>query len=184
MPRLWTIDPSQATGETGELLAAVQQSLGVVPNMATALATSPAALNGWLELNRALHGGQLDSGLQERIAIGIAEANQCTYCLSAHTYVGKHVLKLSDQDIHETRHLSSSDAKIDAALTFARTVLDTRGGVSDADIEAVRAAGYSDGEIAEIVSHVALNVLTNYFNKVADVEIEFPLVEPHRHAAA
>ena len=142
--------------------------------MAKVLASSPAALKTWLESIRALAGGQLDPGLRERIALGVAEANACGYCLSAHTYVAKHVTRLSDEAIGESRRLFSTDPKVDAALRFAQTVLETRGGVSDADVEQVRAAGYADGEIAEIVAHVALNVLTNYVNRVAATEIDFP----------
>lgn len=178
MSRLTTIDPDQAIGETRELLEATQRTLGSIPNSARALASSPAALKAWLESLRALAGGQLDPGLRERIALGVAEANECGYCLSAHTYVAKHVVHLSDDAIQESRRLSSSNPKVDAALSFAQAVLETRGGVSEADVEQVRAAGYSDGEIADIVAHVAFNVLTNYFNKVADTEIDFPVVAP------
>lgn len=176
MSRLTTVDPAQATGETSELLDATQRTFGVIPNLAKILASSPAALKTWLESIRALAAGQLDPGLRERIALGVAETNGCGYCLSAHTYVAKHVAHLSDQAIEESRRLSSADPKVDAALSFTQAVLDTRGGVSDADVEQVRAAGYSDGEIAEIIAHVALNVLTNYFNKVADTEVDFPRV--------
>jgi hypothetical protein len=79
--------------------------------------------------------------------------------------------------------IRATDPKADAALKFARAVVDTREGVGDQDIEAIRAAGYDDEQIAEIVAHVALNVLTNYFNKTAQVEIDFPPVEPTRVAA-
>ena len=183
MSRLTTIDPDQATGKTRELLDATQRTFGVIPNLARILASSPAALKNWLESVRALAGGQLNPALRERIALGVAEANDCGYCLSAHSYIAKHVTGLSDEAIGESRRLSSSDPKVDAALRFAATVLQRQGGVSDADVERVRAAGYSDGEIAEIVSHVALNVLTNYLNKVADTDIDFPRVSPSRKAA-
>ena len=183
MSRLTTIDPAQASDETREMLEATQRTLGVVPNLAKVLASSPAALKAWLETLRALAAGQLDAGLRERIALGVAEANECEYCLSAHSYVARHVTRLSDEAIRESRRLSSSDPKVDAALSFTQAVLDTRGGVSDAEIEQVRSAGYTDGEIVEIVAHVALNVLTNYFNKVADTEIDFPRVSPAGKAA-
>jgi uncharacterized peroxidase-related enzyme len=176
MSRLTIFDPAQATGETRELLDATQRTLGVIPNTAKILASSPAALRTWLETIRALAVGQLDPGLRERIALGMAQTNGCEYCLSGHAYVAKHVAHLSDQAIEESRRLSSADPKVDAALSFTRAVLETRGGVSDADVEQVRAAGYSDGEIAEMIAHVALNVLTNYFNKVADTEVDFPRV--------
>lgn len=176
MSRLTTFDPAQATGETRELLDATQRTFGVIPNTAKILASSPAALKTWLESIRALAAGQLDPGLRERIALGVAQTNACEYCLSGHAYVAKHVTHLSDQAIEESRRLTSVDPKVDAALSFTQAVLEKRGGVSDADVEQVRAAGYSDGEIAEIIAHVALNVLTNYFNKVAETEVDFPRV--------
>jgi uncharacterized peroxidase-related enzyme len=183
MSRLTSVDPDQATGETRELLDATRRTFGAIPNSARVLASSPAALKTWLESVRALAGGQLDPGLRERIALGVAEANKCGYCLSAHTYVAKRVTHLSDEEIAESRRMSSTDPKVAAALKFAETVLERRGGVSDADVEEVRAAGYSDGEIAEIVTHVAFNVLTNYFNKVASPKIDFPEVAPSGKAA-
>lgn len=154
-----------------------------IPNLAKILASSPAALKTWLESIRALAGGRLDPGLRERIAIGVAETNGCEYCLSGHAYVAKHVANLSDEAIEESRRLSSADAKVDAALSFTRAVLETRGGVSDADVERIRAAGYSDGEIAEIVANIALSVLTNYVNKVAETEVDFPRLAPAGKAA-
>ena len=126
MSRLTTVDPAQATGETSELLDATQRTFGVIPNLAKILASSPAALKTWLESIRALATGQLDPGLRERIALGVAETNGCGYCLSAHTYVAKHVAHLSDQAIEESRRLSSADPKVDAALSFTQTVLETR----------------------------------------------------------
>ena len=91
--------------------------------------------------------------------------------------------KLSDDDILASRRATASDPKSAAALRFARVINETRGSVSDEDVRRVRTAGYDDGEIAEIVAHVALNVLTNYFNKVTDVEVDFPSVEPTEAAA-
>ncbi len=116
MSRLTTVDPAQATGETSELLDATQRTFGVIPNLAKILASSPAALKTWLESIRALAAGQLDPGLRERIALGVAETNGCGYCLSAHTYVAKHVAHLSDQAIEESRRLSSADPKVDAII--------------------------------------------------------------------
>ncbi len=64
-----------------------------------------------------------------------------------------------------------------AALEFARAVVREKGFVSDAELQAVRAAGYDVGQIGEIVANVALNVFTNYFNSVGETELDFPAVE-------
>ena len=157
-------------------LAAVQQQLGVVPNLFRVIGNSPAALAGYLGLNGALAKGQLDARTRERIALAVAEVNACDYCLSAHTYLGKHAAKLDDAEMAANREGGSHDAKAAAAVRFAVQVVRARGHVEDADLQAVRAAGYSDAQVVEIVLHVALNTLTNYVNEVAKTAIDFPVV--------
>jgi uncharacterized peroxidase-related enzyme len=158
------------------LLEAVKKQIGSVPNLFRVVANSPAALEGYLGLNNALSKGQLDAKTRERIAIAVAEANGCGYCLSAHTFIGKNVAKLDDAEITANRSGASNDLKANAAVRFAAKVVDARGHVSDADIAAVKAAGFDDAQVVEIVLHVALNTLTNYVNEVAKTEIDFPVV--------
>ncbi len=159
------------------LLHAVTRQLGVTPNLFRLVATSPAALEGYLGLNGALGKGKLDAKTRERIALAVAEVNGCNYCLSAHTYLGEHVAKLDANEMGANREGGSLDAKANVAVRFAVKVVRERGHVSAADVQAVKDAGYSDGELLEIVLHVALNTLTNYVNEVAQTEIDFPLVE-------
>jgi uncharacterized peroxidase-related enzyme len=158
------------------LLAAVKQSLGVVPNLMKVVGHSPAALEGYLSLHGALAKGKLDAKLRERIALAVAEYNGCDYCLSVHDYLGRNLVKLSGGEIDAARNFHSEDPRADAALRFARRVTELRGRVSDADLAALRAAGFDEASSIEIVVTVALNVLTNYVNNVAQTEIDFPLV--------
>jgi len=158
------------------LLEAVKKQIGSVPNLFRAVGNSPAALEGYLGLNGALAKGSLDSKTRERIAIAVAEVNGCGYCLSAHTYIGKNVAKLDDAEITANRSGASNEVKANAAVHFAVQVVNARGHVSDGDIAAVKAAGYDDAQIVEIVLHVALNTLTNYVNEVAKTDIDFPVV--------
>jgi uncharacterized peroxidase-related enzyme len=177
MPRLPTpasIEASPAAAQP--LLAAVKQQLGVVPNLFRLVGNSPAALEGYLGLNGALGKGELEPATRERIALAVAEVNGCDYCLSAHTYLGKNLAKLSEAEIVANRDGSSTDSKADAAVRFAVKLVKARGHVSDADVQAVKKAGYNDAQLIEIVLHVALNTLTNYVNEVAKTEIDFPVV--------
>ena len=114
---------------------------------------------------------------REQIALAVAQANECDYCLAAHTTLGK-MAGLSADQIRDSRRATSVEPKADALIRFARTVVDTKGRVSNADLQTVREAGFDDGAIAEVVAHVALNVFTNYFNQVADTDIDFPKAEP------
>jgi uncharacterized peroxidase-related enzyme len=158
------------------LLAAVQAQLGVTPNLMKLVGHSPAALEGYLSLNGAVAKGKLNVQLRERIALAIAEYNGCDYCLSAHDYLGRNVAKLSDAELSAARDAHSQDIRINAALQFARRVAETRGMVSDADIATLRAADFDEASVIEIVVNVALNVLTNYVNNVAQTDIDFPKV--------
>lgn len=176
MNRIAAITDAKANSAQQGLFAAVKAALGVTPNLMRTVGQSPAALEGYLSLNGALGKGLLSVGLRERIALAVAQANGCDYCLSAHTYLGLHVAKLSDAEIQSARTGVSTDAKTTAALNFARDVVEKRGHVSDSSFEAVKSAGFSDAEIVEIVLNVSLNILTNYINNVARTDIDFPVV--------
>lgn len=164
------------------LLHAVKAQLGVAPNLFRLVANSPAALEGFVSMFGALGKGQLPAATRERIALAVAEINGCDYCLSAHTYLGREVAKLDDAEMTANRNGGSNDIKADAAVRFAAKVAKSRGHVSDEDFRALKTAGYSDGQIIEIVQHVALNTWTNYMNSVAKTEIDFPLVQARKAA--
>jgi uncharacterized peroxidase-related enzyme len=176
MSALPLIDPNTADGPARTLLDAVQQRLGVVPNMTRAMANSPALLEGYLALSGALGKGDLRPAVQEQIALTVAQSNACDYCLSAHTYLAEHVANLDEDTITAARKASSDDPKTAAILRLATAINDTRGSAGQAEVAEARQAGLTDGEIAETIGHVALNVLTNYFNKAAGVDIDFPHV--------
>ncbi len=178
MQRLPAIDPTHATGRTKELLDGVQAKLGMVPNLMRTMANASAVLEAYLSVHEALALGALPATLREQIALTVAEVNGCDYCLAAHAAVGK-LVGLSHQDILDSRQGVSPATKVEAALQFARRVVDLRGRVGDEDIARLRRVGYGDGEIAEIVAHVALSLFSNYFNHVADTVIDFPVRDPH-----
>ncbi len=178
MTRIATPTSIEASPEAAQpLLQAVKKQLGMVPNLFRVVGNSPAALEGYLGLNGALAKGSLEAPTRERVALAVAEVNGCDYCLSAHSYLGKNLSKLSDDEIAANRSGGSTDPKADAAVQFAVKLVEARGHVSDADIQAVKRAGYTDAQIVEIVLHVALNTLTNYVNVVAETEIDFPVVK-------
>lgn len=176
MARVAVIDPKTATGEAGQLLAAVQSGLGMVPNFIRVLANSPAALGAFLGLHGIAGSGLLDPLTRERIALAVAEQNACQYCVSAHTAIGRKA-GLDNDEMLANRKGRSSDAKADAALSFTRALVEHTGQVSTAEFDAVRAAGHSDGEIVEIITHVAMNIFTNLLGKATQVEIDFPRID-------
>ncbi len=158
------------------LLAAVHKQLGVVPNLMKLVGHSPTALEGYLSLSGALGKGKLSLALRERIALTVAEYNGCDYCLSVHDYLGRNMAKLSGTELEAARDGRSEDARTEAALQFALRVAQSQGRVNDADLATLRLAGFDEASIIEIVANVALNVLTNYINNVAQTDIDFPVV--------
>jgi uncharacterized peroxidase-related enzyme len=164
------------------ILDAVSRQLGVVPNLYRLTALSPATLTGLTGLGAALT-KTLDVKTRERIALAVAEINGCDYCLSAHSYIGLNLAKIAPDEIALNRQGRSGDPKADAAVRFAAKVADTRGHVGDADLEAVRAAGFTDAEVVEIVGVVVENFFTNFLNNVAETDIDFPVVRVAKAAA-
>jgi uncharacterized peroxidase-related enzyme len=175
MQKITAIDHESAEGKTKELLDAVKANLGFAPNLMKTMAQSPAVLEAYLNFSGSL-GTTLNAKLREQIALTTAEINGCRYCASAHTAVGK-MSGLDETAIINARRASSDDPKTDAALKFAAALVLSRGKVSDDDLSQVRSAGFTDGEVSEIVAHVALNIFTNYFNETAGTEVDFPAIE-------
>lgn len=183
MARLTSISPETATGEAKTLLDAVAKKMGKAPNMTRAMAVQPAVLEGYLGFSGALAKGRLDAKTRAAIALAVAGVSGCDYCASAHSYVSGS-LKVDQAEIDNRLAGRSDDPRIAAILTFAKAVVETRGQVSDAELAAVRSAGFDDADIGEVIANVALNSFTNLFNNVADTEIDFPRVSVRTPAIA
>jgi uncharacterized peroxidase-related enzyme len=175
MQTLKSIDNAGATGKTKQIFDGMQKNLGTVPNLIRVLANSPAALNAYVSFDGALAQGTLSAKTREQIAIAVANANSCDYCLSAHTVLGK-LAGLGESELLSAQDAAAEDAQTAAALRFAVKVVRDRGHLPASEVDALRSAGYTDGEVAEIVAAVAINIFTNYFNHIAGTDIDFPAI--------
>jgi uncharacterized peroxidase-related enzyme len=173
MPRIQPVAPDATDPRTAARLRAVEARLGALPNLFTTLARAPAALTGYLQLADALAGGRLTPRQRELIAIAIAQENACEYCLSAHGAIGRGV-GLDDADIDRARNGTAVDPIEQAVTGFALAVVRSRATIDDTTLAAARDAGLDDGLILEITAQVALNILTNYVNRIAGTEVDFP----------
>jgi len=183
MARIAPIELEEASPKTGAALDVVQKRLGMVPAMMRTMARSSAVLDGYLNLNAALSRTTLPTSLREQIALTVSEINGCEYCLAAHTALGR-MAGLSVDEITDSRRGVSTDRRTETVLRFARSIVEQRGRVDDAEVSRVRAAGLSEGEVAEIVALVALSIFTNYFNLVAGTELDFPAADALEAAGA
>ncbi len=176
MPRIQPIEVGKAPAAAKPLLEGVQKNLGAVPNMFRSLAHSPASLEAYLNFGAALGKGTLGPKVREQIALTVAGANSCEYCASAHTAIGQKLGATKDE-LARNLDAESGDQKTGAALRFARLVVLNRGFVGDGDVSALRKAGYTDGDIVEIIGTIAINLFTNYFNHIAQTQVDFPRVQ-------
>jgi len=182
MARIQQLDPKSTSGTARRLLDKVERQYGVVPNFMRAFANSPSALGAFMHASGNLGSGALDAQTGERIALAMAEANGCQYCVSAHTTLAEQA-GLDAAEIEAARRGESSDARADAAVKFAKSVLSNMGDVTTGELNELRAAGYHDGEIVEIISHVAVNTWTNLLGKVGQIDIDFPRISLFEKAA-
>ncbi|MEU4270887.1 carboxymuconolactone decarboxylase family protein [Streptomyces sp. NPDC026092] len=174
---LHTVEPEIATGESAALFTATHQALGVVPNLARVMANSPAVLKGYVDLLTTLNTeGTLSAAVRESIALLVAQENGSDYCLSVHAFRGTRTAGLSTTEATLARRGKADDPWAAAVLDLAAVVVRDRGTVADEQLAAARRAGLSDGQIVEVVAHVALNVFTNYLAAAARVAIDWPLV--------
>lgn len=184
MSRIPLIDRNATDPQRQQLLEPIHKAFGTTPNMFRAVANSPAALRSMWGSFGALGAGKLGAALGEQIAVAVANRNRCEYCLAAHTVLGANAGVNADV-MGQAQQGKSPDGRTQAALTFALRLVEARGQVSEADLQAVRKAGFDDEAVMEIMAHVALNLFTNYVNIAFAVPVDFPHVAltPAAHAA-
>lgn len=136
-----------------------------------------------LNFNTVLDQGVLAPALREQIALTVAGKNECDYCASAHTVMGKGA-GLDPQELQRNLNGDSDNTKTQTVLKFSQTVVENRGDISDEDLSALRNAGFADDAIIEIIAHIAINTFTNYFNRIAQTEIDFPIVSTNNVSKA
>lgn len=171
--RLNPVAPESAQSDVKQIYDLIQKKMNILPNIFKNMGNSPAVLKGYMALSDAASQTGLSPKLREQIALAVGQANQCGYCLAAHTMIGKTV-GLQADDILQARKGKTSDKKDAVILAFAKSVVDKKGNVSDQEVNDLKAAGITDKELTEIILVITLNMFTNYFNHITGTEIDFP----------
>lgn len=169
------LSDESATPDVADIFHKARAAMGKVPNLFRVMAQAPAVLDVYWDAKAALGGGVLPASAQEQIAVAVAAANGCDYCLAAHTG-GARAKGVSAQDAAAAQSGRASDPHVEAILTLALAVNADHGRAGPIALEQARAAGLSDAEILETVAHVAVNVLTNSINNIVDTTLDFPRV--------
>lgn len=177
MQRISSVDPKQAQGRARELLDKVEKTFGIIPNVAKVMANSPAVLDSFLGLTTAMGGAKIGAKMHHQAKLTTSEINACDYCTSILCAIGP-TAGLTAADLVEGRSAKARDPRTDAALKFAKAVLETRGKVGDGELRAARQAGLGDAEIVEIVASVVVGCFTNFLNNVAETALDIPAAAP------
>lgn len=171
--RLNPVNRETTDTKTAKLLDAVEKKLGILPNMVATMAQSSAVANAYLGFSSALAGGQLSASTRESIALAVGQKNRCDYCVAAHSAIGAGA-GLDEAALVAARRSNSDDPKTDAILKFSTKLVENQGLVTDEEVSVLKSHGITEGEIGEVIANVALNIFTNYFNHVAETEVDFP----------
>jgi uncharacterized peroxidase-related enzyme len=181
MPHIAIPKREDAPAESRAVLDSVNKTLGFVPNLQRLMSISPNALGGWAALIGSL-AKTLDVKTRDGIALAVSEADCCDYCLAAHSYIAGNMAKIPSEEIGLNREGRSSDPKRQAAVAFAKALIETHGKVSDAQFAAVKEAGWMDANIVEMIALTAQFLLTNFMNNAVQTPIDFPEVSPAKPA--
>jgi uncharacterized peroxidase-related enzyme len=182
MARLKTTAVKEATGQTKQLYEALQKKLGKIPNIFLTMGSNPAVLEGYLAIGKSLEQGKLSAAEREAVALATSQFNNCHYCLSAHTYLGK-AAGLKEEEMLRIRQNTGTQKPAQLGR-FARQVLEKKGFVSESELQAARQAGYTDEQLMEAVLVIAQTVFTNFFNHVNDTQLDFPAAPELQKAMA
>ena len=178
MPRLHTVEISEAKGRAAELFASVKATVGKVPNSYVGIgANSPVALEAVLSLESSLKKSSLSALDIEVVKLVVSETTGCDYCLAAHTLLSKK-LGLSREAILALRQgRPSGDARNDALAKFVLHLLTTSGTVQANVVTEIKQAGVTDAQIVDVTMAVASIALTNLFNRINDTTLDFPAAD-------
>jgi uncharacterized peroxidase-related enzyme len=169
MPRLNYVEPEEADAFTRKLF----DKVGMVPNLYCMMANSSTVLDGFLKLNACLEGARLEKRLREMVYLLTSQLNGCEYCLASHTATAVEHKVLTKEETVLARKAQSPDPKVDALLKFAKAVVEKRGHVDDAVVQAVKDQGFSDEEIVEAIGTIGMATLSNYIAIVGETELDF-----------
>ena len=173
MSRITIPSRDEAPAASQEILDIIGKRVGFIPALHRLMALSPNVLSGLIGLQTSL-GKTLDLKTRDGIALAVSKVNDCGYCLKAHAYVASALGKMPADEIELNKEAKSGDPKKAAAVLFASQVVDKRGHVTDEELDAVRAAGFTDAQVIEIVALSVQFLFTNFMNTVADTPHDFP----------
>jgi uncharacterized peroxidase-related enzyme len=154
-------------------LRTLEQGLGFVPNLAAAMAESPALITGFVDLRTTLAAsGTLTGAEREIIALAVSIENDCDYCMAAHSTFAL-MQNASEEAVLAARAGDTpQDPKLGTLHRFARSLVANKGHVSGEETQALLNAGYSRGAVFELVAQVAHTTMANLAHSISQAPVD------------
>lgn len=167
IPTRDTVSPSNQA-----LFDNLEKGLGMVPNLYATLAHSETALGTYLALQNAK--STINGKAREVVNLVVSQVNSCAYCLAAHTVIGAMVGLTQEQMLEIRRGRATFDAKLDALARLTRELAVERGHVDPALVDAFLAAGWTKGNLVDVVVAIGDKTVTNFLHGATQVQVDFP----------
>jgi len=167
-----------APQDSRPFLQGLQQSLGMIPNLAAAMAESPELLKSFLTVREIYQGGTFSPAEIEVLSLTAAFENNCAWCMTFHTRMARNagISQESTASLREGR--PPVEPRLAALSDFAREMVHQRGAVETATLERFYGAGYSRAQALEVVLGMGFSLMANYAGHLTDVPLDEPL-KPH-----
>ena len=161
-----------AEAPAAEMLGDIEKAYGFIPNLYGVFAESPAALRAYMAMGKIFDESSFSATERQLIILAVSRYNECNYCIAAHTVVAGMQKVPTDviEAIREDRPIR--DSRLEALRTFATSVVENRGWVTDEQVSAFLAAGFSRAQILEVIVGISFKTLSNYTNHVADTLLD------------
>jgi uncharacterized peroxidase-related enzyme len=174
---LLTIDDAPQAAK--DLLVAAERRNGFLPNLLRLLANAPVALETYLTVSGINARTSLSVAERETVQITAAATHGCGFCVAGHTAAAYKQAGLDKETVEALRNLAHvPNERLEALARFTKAVIATRGAVSDGELEAFKAAGFSDQAALEVVLGVSLATLCNFANNLGGAPLN-PQFEPY-----
>ncbi|MCC8394679.1 carboxymuconolactone decarboxylase family protein [Paraburkholderia sp. MMS20-SJTR3] len=175
---------ASAPAQSKPVLQQLQQAFGLIPNIAATMAVSPTLINGFIGLFERVHASSLSEPQIQTLLLTNAVTNASEWPVAFHTALAlqQHV---PPADVDAIRHgLPPADSQLAALSALARTLIQQRGHLDDADQRRFLAAGFSAEQLLEVIAVVAASTITNYTSSVTRPPLEAPFEAFAWHAPA
>lgn len=154
----------------------LEKGLGFVPNLYATYAYSDTALENYLNFANAKT--SLTAKEKEAVNLAVSQVNDCIYCLSAHTAIGK-MNGFTDEQILELRAgFSTVNEKLDALAKLAKNVTENRGRTDSDVLDNFFNAGYTKTHLIDVIVLVGDKTISNYIHSTTQVPVDFPVAQP------